>query len=330
VEACLLKFYNIHHLLKIGVENIELNHMLQYFLADKTSGNLDLTIKVGEIDSGSTFHRMGRFYLGKNELVEKRNFGSLRLKEMLGNTELNATTGYVRARPFVTLIESVIGLKLVAKSHALVHSSCISRDGEGYLICAWHGTGKTMVTLKLVKEKSLNFLSDDMTIINTSGQVYCFPKDVKLSLPHAKEFGLDGKVRLRLLVGELVTHIPVIRRRLEITHNIPITKIIKDSKIEKQCNLRKVVVLQRAEKEEIVEVDSNEITKRLTLLNEWERIFWVDRLFIPYAFSDQGFDLQELAEKERDILQQALRDVPCYEVRFRKYAYDQVAKLLMD
>lgn len=304
--------------------------MLQYFLTNETIGNLDLTIKMGGFDTNSTFNRMGRFYLGENELIEKRNFGSLQLKEMLGKTELNATAGYVRVRPFITLIESIIGLKLIAKNHALVHSSCVSRDGEGYIICAWHGTGKTMVTLKLVKEKGLNFLSDDMTIINTSGQAYCFPKDVKLSLPHAKEFGLDGKVKLRLLIGELVTHIPVIRRRVEITHNTPATKVIKKSNIEKQCKLRKVIVLQQAEKEEIVKIDFNEITKRLLLLNAWERIFWVDRLFIPYAFSDKKFDLQKLEEKERDILQEALKDIPCYEVRFRKYAYDQVAKLLMD
>jgi len=330
LEAYLLKFYNIHNLLKIGVENLELNHMLPYFLTNETIGTLDLTIKVGRFDTRSAFNRMGRFYLGENELVEKRNFGSLQLKEVLGKTELNATAGYVRARPFITLIESIIGLKLIAKNHALAHSSCLSKDGEGYLICAWHGTGKTMVTLKLVKEKGFGFLSDDMTLINASGQAYCYPKDVKLSLPHAKEFGLDVKMKLELLVGELVTRIPVIRRHLEITYNTPITKIIKKSKIEKECKLRKVIVLQQAEKEEIVEIDFNEIAKRLLLLNSWERIFWTDRLFIPYAFCDKKFDLQRLEEKERSILQQALKNVPCYEVRFRKYAYDQVAKLLMD
>jgi hypothetical protein len=330
LEAYLLKFYNIHDLLKIGVENLELNHMLQYFSTDEAIGTTDFTIRIGGFDTRSTFNKMGRFFLAESELVEKRNFGSLRLKEMLGKTELNATIGYVRARPFITLIESIIGFKLITKNNALVHSSCVSRDGEGYLICAWHGTGKTMVTLKLVKEKGLDFLSDDMTVIDTSGQAYCFPKDVKLSLPHAKEFGLDGKVKLKLLVGELVTHIPVIRRHLEITHNAPVTKIVKESKIEKQCKLRKVMVLQQADKEEVLEIDSNEITKRLLLLNEWERIFWIDRLFIPYAFSDKKFDLQKIAERERDILQRALKDVPCYEVRFRKYAYDQVAKLVMD
>lgn len=233
MEACLLKFYNIHDLLKIGVENLDLDHMLQYFLKNNTIEPFDLTIKVGEFEARSTYNRMGRFQLGESELVEKRSFGSLQLKEMVGKTELKATSGYVRARPLLTLIESIIGLKLITIDHALVHSSCVSRDGEGFLICAWHGTGKTMVTLKLVKEKGLNFLSDDMTIIDTSGQAYCFPKDVKLSLPHAKEFGLNGKVKFRLLLGELVTHIPVIRRRLEITYNTPITTIVKESKIEK-------------------------------------------------------------------------------------------------
>ena len=325
-----MRFYNIHNLLKIRVENLEMDHMLPYFSTNEINGDPDLTIKVGEFDIRPTHNRLGRFHLAENEIIEKRKFGSIQLKNMLGKTELNATRGYVRLRPFITLIEAIIGFKLLAKDHALVHSSCISKDGEGYLICAWHGTGKTMVTLKLVNEMGLNFLSDDMTIISDSGRAYCFPKDVKLSLPHAEEFELGKKVKLKLLFGKLVTYIPVIRRRLEITHMTPVTKVIKSSKIEKQCKICKIVMLQQARSEEITEIDTAEVVRRLTLFDEWERIFWVDRLFIPYAFSDQKFEIQRLEEKERDILQSALKNVPCYEVRFRKYAYNHVKKLLMD
>lgn len=324
------KFYNIHDLLKIGVENLDLDKSLSYFLTS-TLSNLDLMIKIKQFDKDlSVYERLGRFYLGEKEVIEKRKFGSIQLKDMLGKTKLNATRGYVKLRPFHTLIENIMGFKLLAKNHALIHSSCMSKDGEGYLICAWHGTGKTMVTLKLVKERGLNFLSDDLTIINDSGQAYCFPKDVKLSLAHTKEFKLGEKAKLKLLFGELITYIPVIRGHLEIVHVTPVTKIIENSKIEKQCKICKMIVLQKAEHEGIAEIDFDEVVKRLTLLDEWERIFWVDRLFIPYAYCDQKFDLQKLREKERDILQSALKDVPCYEVRFRKYAYNHVEKLLMD
>jgi len=325
-----MKFYNIHDLLKIRVENLDLKHELPYFLTDKANGATDLAVKVGKFDLQPTRNRLGRFYLGQNLIIEKRKFGSMLLKDMLGKTELNATRGYVRLRPFMTLIESIMGFKLLAKNHALAHSSCVSKNGEGYLICAWHGTGKTMVTLKLVREMGLNFLSDDLTIVNDSGQAYCFPKDVKLSLAHTKEFKLGEKAKFKLLFGELITHIPVIRGHLEIVHMAPITKMIENSKIEKQCKICKVIMLQQAEHEGIAEIDFDDVVKRLMLQDEWERIFWVDRLFIPYAYCDQKFDLQKLREKERNILQSALKDVPCYEVRFRKYAYNHVEKLLMD
>jgi hypothetical protein len=187
-----------------------------------------------------------------------------------------------------------------------------------------------MVTLKLVKEKDLAFLSDDMTIINDSGQAYCFPKDVKLSLPHVKEFGLNGRVKLRLMLGGIVNHVPIVRKRFEISHLTSVTSVIENSRIEKQCKLHKVIMLQQADKEEIMEVDSSDIVKRLQLLNAWERIFWTDRLFIPYALCDKEFDLQKLEEKERSILKRSLENVPCYEVRFRKYAYEQVARLVAD
>lgn len=323
-----MKFYNIHNLLKIRVENFELDHMLPYFSTNEMNGDLDLAVKVGEFDIRPTHNRLGRFQLAENDVIEERKFGSIQLKNMLGKTELNATSGYVRLRPFITLIETIIGLKLLAKNHALVHSSCISKDGEGYLICAWHGTGKTMVTLKLVNEMGLNFLSDDQTIINDSGRAYCFPKHVKLSLPHAEEFELGQKVKLKLLFGELVTHIPVVRRHLELTHMAPVTEIIKNSKIEKQCKICKIIMLQQARSEGITEIHTTEVVKRLTLLNEWIRIFWVDRLLIPYAFSDKKFNLQRLREKERNILQSAFEGVKCYEVMFSKYPYKHVKKLV--
>jgi len=325
-----MKFYNIHDLLKIRVENLDLKHMLQYFLTDKASETIDLAMKVGKFDLQPMFNRLGRFHLGQNVIIEKRKFGSIQLRDMLEKTELNATRGYVRLRPFTTLIENIIGFKLLAKNHALVHSSCVSKDGKGCLICAWHGTGKTMVTLKLVKERGLNFLSDDLTIINDSGQAYCFPKHVKLSLAHTKEFELDEKVKLKLLFGKMVTHIPFVRGRLEIAHMAPITQMVENSRIERQCKICKIIVLEQAESEGITEIDAAEVVKRLTLLNEWERMFWLARLFIPYAFSDQEFDPKKLHEKERGILESALKGIPCYEVRFRKYAYNHVEKLLMD
>lgn len=325
-----MKFYDIHDLLKIGVENLDLKHMLPYFLTDKASGAIDLEIKVGEFDLQPTHNRLGRFYLGQNVIIEKRKFGTIQLKNMLGKTELNATRGYVRLRPFITLIENIIGFKLLAKNRALIHSSCLSKNGKGYLICAWHGTGKTMVTLKLVKERELNFLSDDLTIVNDSGQAQCFPKDVKLSLAHTKEFELGGKVKFKLLFGELATRVPVVRGNLEIVHATPIMKVIENSKIEDQCKICKVIMLQQAESEEIVEIDTAEVVKRLMLQDEWERIFWVARLFMPYAYCDPKFDLQKLRKKEREILQSMLRGVPCYEVRFRKYAYNLARKLLTD
>lgn len=323
------KFYNIHGLLKIGAEGyLDLDKSLSYFVSS-TLNNLDLMIKIKQFDMDlSVYNRLGRYYLGKNEVIEKRKFGSIRFKNLFGKTELDATSGYVKLRPFGTLIGNILNFKLLAKNHALVHSACISEDGEGCLICAWQGTGKTMVALKLVKEKASNFLSDDMTIIDNYGQAYCFPANVKLSLSHASEFELSNKVKLKLLIGKLIEQIPIVRRRLEITHLVPITKLVENARIERRCKIRKLVLLQQAADDSVNEIDMNIAVKRLALLNLWERIYWIDHLFIAYAYSDKGFDLQKLEKKEQDIIQSALKDASCYEVKFRKYAYDNIRKLL--
>jgi len=323
-----VKFYNIHDILKIGIENLDLDKSLSYFSTEELD-NPDLIIKVNEFDTNlSNYNRLGRYYLREDEVIEKRKFGSIQLKNFLGRTELNVTSGYVRLRPIPTLVGNIIGLKLLTKNHAFIHSACVSRNGEGYLICAWQGTGKTMVSLKLVKDDSFSFLSDDMTIINDHGQAYCFPANVKLSLSHTREFELGNKAKLKLLIGKFIQGIPIINRRLEIIHSVPVTEIIKNAKIEKQCKIRKVIMLQRAADEGITEIDMGIAIKRLALLNLWERNYWIDHLFIAYAYSDQEFDLQKLEDKEQNILNSALKEASCYQVKFREYAYSNIEKFL--
>lgn len=322
------RFYNIHNLLRVRVENLNLEPLLSHFLTSKVGIEPDLTIKVGKFDPQPTHNRLMGFYLGQNVLIEKRKFGSLQLIDMLEKTELDATRGYVRLRPFLCLIENILGLKLLTRNHALVHSSCLSANEQGYLICAWSGTGKTMVAIKLVKEVGLNFLSDDLTIINDSGEAYCFPKDVRLSLAHAKEFGLGNRVKLKLLLGELVNRVPY--GTMKIFHNVPVSKIVENSEKVKQCEIRKVIMLQRAHHEGIVKIDLNEVVRRIMSFEAWDQIFWAARLFMPYTYCDPKFDLQKLRNKKRKVLQNTLKGIPCYEVRFRKNAYNLVSKLLPD
>lgn len=322
------KLYDIHGLLKIRSENLDLDNILSYF-STSTVSDLDLMIKIDKINiNPDIYDRLERFDLGEKEVVERRKFGTIQLRNLFNRTELNATSGYARLRHLLTLVEHILEFKLLTKNHVLIHSACISKNGEGCLICAPRGTGKTMVTLKLVKDKGFSFLSDDRTIISGDGRAHCFPKNVKLSLPHVSEFGLNKKVKLKLLIGELVRQIPVIRRRLEIAHNVPVTKVIKNAKIEKRCEIGKLLILQRAKNEGVTEIDLGTAVKLLILSNRWERIFWVDHLFIPYMYSDPKFDLQKLEEKERDIVENALKDALCYEMRFRKYAYSHVEKFL--
>ena len=322
------QFYNIHDLVKIRTENLDLHNILSYFSTSSVS-QPDLMLKIDKVDiKADLYDRLERFDLGEKEVVERRKFGTMQLKDLFNRTELNATKGYARFRPLLTLLEHILEFKLLTKNHILIHSACVSKNDEGCLICAPRGTGKTMVSLKLVKDKGFHFLSDDRTIISDDGRAYCFPKNVKLSMPHVREFGLNKKAELKLLIGELVRKIPVIRRRLEIAHNVPVTKIIKNAEIGKKCKIGKLIIFQQARDERITEIDLDIAVKFLLLSNRWERIFWVDHLFIPYAYSDPNFDLRKIEEKERKIVQSALKDTLCYELRFRKYAYSHVEKFL--
>jgi hypothetical protein len=130
-------------------------------------------------------------------------------------------------------------------------------------------------------------------------------------------------------MGELVNKIPYLRRRIEIAHHEEITDLIENSSISENAEIKKVYILQKASMSDLVPINNKQASKILALQNKWERIFWTDRIFIPYGFTDQDFNPTLLEEKERKIIEQSIRKAECYKVYFTKYASDELEKILI-
>jgi len=318
------QFYNIHDLVKIRTENLDLSTWLSYFSTSSVK-QPDLVLKMGKIDTNpDLYDRLGRFDLNDKEVVERRRFGTIRLKDLLNRTWLEVSKGYARFRPlFPCLLEHILEFKLLTRNHILAHAACISKNDEGYVICAPPGIGKTMVSLRLVKDRGFQFLSDDRTIMSESGRAYCYPKNVKLHMPHANEFKLSKKVKTKLLMGKMLNPyvIPLTKGRRQIAHRVPVTDIIENAEVRKNCKISKLIFLKPARDEGVTEIDLDIALKFLLLSNRWLRVFWADHLFIPYSYSDPDFDLEKVEENERSIMERALKNAPCYEIGFRKYSY---------
>jgi len=323
--------YNIYDWISIEAHGTnQLQKFFGYFQRDSVK-EPDIIINVGhvDIDIGKKYYNMDRFLLAEREIIERRRFGTLRLKDLLGKTKLCATKGYVRFRPFTNLIRDLLWYKMINMGKNLLHSACLSSSGEGYLILAWRGMGKTMSTINLMRTHNFQFLSDDLTIIDKDGDVYAFPLPLKLSLPHAKVLGLGKRTQTKLFLGQLIEKIPIIRNRVEIAHYAGIKDIIVNAVVIEKAKLGKIILLRHFpnENEGLYPMDKQYVIKSLILQNRLERAFWNERLFVPYSFSDDEFDPKLIEDEEANIITNALRNVECYELRFKKYPTEQLKKL---
>lgn len=70
----------------------------------------------------------------------------------------------------------IIFLKLIEKGLAFIHASSVLINNKAYVFGSWGGVGKTTILLKLITENShIQFLSDDMSLIDIKGNVFLNP-----------------------------------------------------------------------------------------------------------------------------------------------------------
>jgi hypothetical protein len=66
------------------------------------------------------------------------------------------------------------------RSHFLIHAGVVSYDGQGLVLAADSGHGKTTLVLELVR-RGLKFLSDEMAALGRAdGRVYPFPRSLRV------------------------------------------------------------------------------------------------------------------------------------------------------
>jgi len=84
------------------------------------------------------------------------------------------------AKDFIyNIFDYCVYLKLLFKGSAFIHASSVEKDGKGVLFLAGGGVGKTTIMTNLVLECGYNFLSDDLSIIDTNF-IYLNPKKLQI------------------------------------------------------------------------------------------------------------------------------------------------------
>lgn len=175
--------YDIHGI--ISVESDGKLPELEAFRVKFLDGEPDISVKIGplptHVNSGAPtetnpFHVSMRY-------AEMGNYGfgadiAIRDQVHVLATPLLAHSPHVL---YTNLVEPILRWEFVRRGYALVHGACIVQGDDAYLITARTDTGKTTTMLKLLDERPYEFVSDDLTLVSSSGDVRPYPKPLTIS-----------------------------------------------------------------------------------------------------------------------------------------------------
>jgi len=324
-------YYSLHDILKIKT-NTE-TPIPDYFKKEEIEEDFEPDIEISQQDlkfdrpeerkkrSGAFFYWTENKALFIDYELPFLN-AKLVIDDLEGKTKIKFTKAFDKFGKISQLIEAILSIKLVQKGYAIVHSGCLNyNQGDAILFTALRDTGKTSTILSLLDGKDFRFMSDDLTIMSKSGEVYSYPRKVNIS-----PYTLSGSVispnnnlttrikrrlansRFEILFGDIL-HIAMGDRK-EVPRDL----------IEDKGLIKKIFVIGGG-KDEIRKIDNEEAARKI-LINTLELFnpFRVYSLNFYYHIFD--FNIFDIFDKQRKIVEDAVKDVECFEItsnRVEKY-----------
>ena len=334
--------YNIHGLVTI-LSEVSLPE-LSYFRTEVGPKNADITIRRGYVGNRGMLRRVRATKL-PGSFVYQEHLGSIGANFRVDlNDRVKVTVSPLLASSkhvvYTNVVEALLRFVLVNKGWMLLHSATVLLEGKTIMLSAETDTGKTGTILRLMREhpKTSGFLSDDMTIINASGEARCFPKPLTISshtlravntkaLPlhlraalaiQSRIHSKDGR-QFALLLARLNLPIIAINALAQILIPPPkymIDRLVPTVKYKKRGKVSQIFVIGRGESLD-EPMHHDEAVK--TLLANTEDAYG----FPPFGTMEQAItlrkkelrrgkkqDIRELRMRERDILEAFLGTTP--------------------
>lgn len=171
--------YDIHEVVR--VESEARLPELERFRVRRPVGPPDVHVAIGRpIRRRTTSH--GLVY---REIFRRLGF-VVEIDREQQHTNIRASR-LLKASPHVlytNVVEPVLRWAVAERGYALVHGACVSVDGMAYLITARTDTGKTTTTLRLLEDladEGIEFLGDDLVLVDANGLVLSYPKPLTIS-----------------------------------------------------------------------------------------------------------------------------------------------------
>jgi dolichol-phosphate mannosyltransferase len=327
---------------------------LEYFRAQWLGNDVDLSIRVGPVGGGGPRSRaVMTQHLSPPGITYQEHFGRLgaNFRVNIGDKiEVTCSTGLARSPHvlYTNVIEALLRFISVSRGVILLHSACLELDGAGLLLSARTDTGKTGSVLKLLREHGARFLSDDMTIIDSTGRATAFPKPLTIShhtlravqtgdLTPAEWRRLKLQSRLHSKEGRdfgLVLaglNIPIMGVNSLTQRIVPPPKYYVDRLVE--CNVirntvvKNLFVIERGEPQ-LSEIPFDEAIETLVVNTDDAYGFPPFRQMAPSIVIGAD-DYAELRRKERQILTQAMANIRVRGLASNTFSWaDDIAALL--
>lgn len=240
---------------------------------------------------------------------------------------------------YTNVVEPILRWSFTRRGYALVHAAAIAFQGRGGLITAATDTGKTTAVLRTLESRPWRFLSDDMSLLGTDGEILAFPKPMTISshtLQAVRTARLNWRERVFLAVQSRLhsragrklglwlaeKKLPAASLNALVQWIIPppkypVERLIPWAQTSPRAQLRLLVLLDRAE--EAMEIlEHSTIVK--ALLENAEDAYG----FPPYAelapFLSQ-WDGEDLHAAEKAIITEATRGCSATRLASREYSW---------
>ncbi len=325
--------YNLHDIVKVSfTRDFSPKFIPEHFKVKGVSG-ADLTISERpDLKFDKTRYRhMEHFYGGGGKLYfERSRHGILTQKILINNlpgkTELSFTksTRLTMLGDIVALIGLLLEIKLLQRSHSLVHGAGVSRDSKGYLISGWGGAGKTSTLIALSK-RGFKLLGDEFVLLSKDRVLRSFPSvvDIRSSTANVSELGLPPQKRVKGAIKRTICRLSPSELPLSPGIGVELSKI---GEIERKAKLDGVFLLEKSSALKREKIGKEETVRRFVGMNKLELFGhgFPLKAFIAYCYLND-FDPLYAEKQMEDIFKRAFSR--CYMIKGSK---TQHYKLIME
>jgi len=236
--------YNIHDLVKIRTNLARGNRLPSVFLvANIDNADIELYIDKSKVNTSGLIPIGLRIFYDENTFIHKCKFfldAYLEVREKAERMVIRFNPLYKIFRKPIDYFLAFLQMKLLDKGFSFIHAACVAKDGICLLFPAFSDTGKTTTALRFL-ESGYNLLGDDI-VITDGRNVLSYPLSVAQKV--IKPFET----------------VPLLRKlKWFKTINPP---------IEEKATPQKIFLLRRGKKDEIREVNKEDLVKKLNIIME--------------------------------------------------------------